>query len=255
MTKVFILSVGLLLFCVEGTMAQQNKVEFEGRYWISELDAKAKVVSNSVGTDFDFQSDLGLGDEDFTEGRIYWNASKNSKIRLAYTEIGYSGSKNITESIEFDGKTYSIGALVNTELDLTYFKLGWIWQRLSFLDNTIKVGTLLEAKGLMADVSLAAPNELPSISESADFIGGLPTFGVAVNLLPMEQLDVFFEISGLPAGDFGYFFDAEVGVKYIPFKNFSIIAGYRMIDIKAEDDPDFVEIEISGPFIGGTLRF
>ncbi len=105
----------------------------------------------------------------------------------------------------------------------------------------------------MADVSLDAPNL--GLNQAEAFAGGLPTAGLALDFSVIKQVNLFAEISGLPGGDYGYFFDAEAGVEYRPFENFSVVGGYRIIDLKVEDDPDFIEMQLAGPFVGGKVRF
>ena len=114
---------------------------------------------------------------------------------------------------------------------------------------------LLEAKGFWLDISLDAPNLTPSIEESEDFMGGLPTVGLALDINPHKILNIFAEVSGIYAGNYGYFLDGEVGVKIIPMKSLSLFGGYRVLDLRAEDDPDFAKLRILGPFAGITLRF
>lgn len=255
MLKKFLISALFLIgtFCL--VFAQDVTLEFEPRYWIADLDSKAKVVESSIGSDFDFKSDLGIGDEDFPEFRVTWHQGEKNKIRLAYTQVDYSGDQNVSRTIEFKGESYTAGSRVITDLNLKYLRFGWIHYLLNLFDNKLKLGSVFELKGIMGDVSLEAPNLVPAISESADFVGGLPTVGAALEVSPIEKINLFAEISGLPAGDYGYFFDAEFGAKLIPIHNFSVMAGYRMIDIKAENDPDFIKTKISGPFISATLRF
>ncbi len=81
------------------------------------------------------------------------------------------------------------------------------------------------------------------------------SIGATLNIEPIKKINLFAEISGLPAGDFGYFFDAEAGAKIIPIKYFSLSIGYRIFDIKAEADPNYIRMKITGPFFSGTLRF
>jgi hypothetical protein len=254
MCKKILVCAFFLIFTACTALAQDVNMEFEGRYWITDLTAKAKVVESSIGTDFDFKSDLGIKDENFPEARFMWHTSENSKVSLAYTLVNYGGQQDITRTIEFNGKSYTAGTRVNSELDIQYFRLGWTRHLLN-LGDKIKVGMILDLKGISADMSLEAPNLIPAINESKSFIGGLPTLGAALEVNPLEKINLFAEISGLPAGSFGYFFDAEAGAKIIPIKNFSVSVGYRIIDIKAENDPDFVKVKISGPFVSGTLRF
>ncbi len=254
MCKRILLSIFFVGFCVNTASAFDANMEFEGRYWITDISAKVKVVESSIGTDLDFKSDLGIKDEDFPEARFIWHTSEKNQLRLAYTQVNYSGAQDITRTIEFSGKSYTVGTRVNSELDIQYYRLGWTKEMIN-LDDKVKLGLMLDLKGIQADVSLEAPNLSPAISESESFIGGLPTLGVALESSPVKKISFFAEISGLPAGDYGYFFDAEAGAKIIPINNFSVTLGYRLIDIKAEYDPDFVRIKIAGPFVSGTLRF
>ena len=253
MFKKVLAGVCFLIIAVGLAFAQDGKLEFEGRYWIADLDAEAKAVESNLGAKFDFKSDLGMQDEDFPEGRIIWHTGPNSKLRLAYTQVDYSGDKEVTRTIEFEGQSYTAGTRVKSGLEIQYLRLGWIWQFIDIADGAIKLGPVIEAKGIIADVSLDAPTL--NINESEEFLGGLPTAGIALDINPTKKINLFGEISGFHAGDYGYFFDAEAGLKVMPFKNLSIVAGYRIIDINAEDDPDFLEMQIEGPFVGGTLRF
>ncbi len=94
------------------------RVEFEGRYWITDLTAEAKVTESGIGTDIDFKDDLGLKDENFPDVRFTWYTGPKSKLRLAYTQVAYDGDKNIEETIEFGGETYTAGTRVITDLDV-----------------------------------------------------------------------------------------------------------------------------------------
>lgn len=254
MLRKILLSVCFLVVTTAIAFAD-TKVEFEGRYWITGLTAKAKVTEDGIGTDIDFKADLGLKDKNFPEGRFTWYTGPKSKLRFAYTQISYSGDKNAERTIEFGGETYAVGTRVITDLDVKYLRLGWAWQFINVADGKVKFGTLLEAKGFWVDTSLEAPNMFPPVKESEKFAIGLPTIGFALDINPHKVVNVFAEISGLPAGKYGYFLDGEAGVKVIPLKNLSIIGGYRIFDIKAKDEPDYARLKISGPFIGATLRF
>jgi hypothetical protein len=234
--------------------AESEKFEAEARYWFTDLESKASVTSSGVtGTDIDLKDDLGIGDENLLEARLAWNTGPNSKIKFAYTQVGYSGSKNVDKTITFEGKTYTVGTNVESDLDIQYLRLGWAWQFINLAEGKVKLGTLLDVKALMLEASLDAPSL--GFSESADFAGALPTVGLVLDLNPIEKVNLFAEVSGLTAGDYGYFIDTEFGIKLTPMKNFSFSAGYRIFDMKFENDPDYAELTISGPFIGGTLKF
>jgi len=231
------------------------RVEFEGRYWITDLTAKAKVTESGIGTGIDFKDDLGLKDENFPDARFTWYTGPNSKLRLAYNQVAYDGDENIERTIEFGGSIYPVGTRVITDLDIKYLRLGWAWQFINIAKGKVKLGTLLEAKGLLMKISVEAPNLIPPIKESVRFRGILPTLGSALDINPHKIVNIFAEVSGIYAGEYGSFLDGEAGVKIIPIKNLSVLGGYRIFYLKAEDDSDFAKLKISGPFVGATLRF
>lgn len=243
----------ILFLVFSCAFAKEETAEFEGRYWVTDLDAKVRVVESGIGEKFDVKSDLGIDDENFPEARFYWHTGPNSKIRLTCTQAKFEGDETVSRSIEFEGQTFTAGARVISELDIKYFSLGWIWQFLNFCNEKIKLGPVVDLKAVNAKVSLDAPDL--GIKESEDFWGGLPTVGLALNIMPVKKLDLFAEVSGIPAGEIGYFFDIEAGVKITPVKYCSIIGGYRMISLKAEDSSDFAKINLNGPFVGATLKF
>ena len=247
--KTFWLILGGLCIVITSSFAG-SLIEVEGRYWITDLEGKAKVTTTAAGTDINLKDDLGVKDEDFPEVRATLSLLGSSKLRLAYTQVGYSGDQNISRTVVFDGQTYSLGVNVDTDIDLQYIRLGWIWEFLNISDK-LKISSLIEAKGFVIDASL----KTPVISESENFTGGVPAVGVLVEFQPFKKIGVFAEVSGIDVGSYGYLYDAEIGIKINPIDNFSINAGYRMFDLNFEDDSDYAKLKITGPFFSGEFRF
>jgi len=81
-----------------------------------------------LGTDIDFKNDLDIKDEGYPEVRLTWYTGKKSKIRIAYTQVGYEGDANIQRTIQYNGTTYDVGTRVVTDLDIKYASIGWVWQ-------------------------------------------------------------------------------------------------------------------------------
>ncbi len=133
--------------------------------------------------------------------------------------------------------------------------MGWVWQFIDIGKGTVKLGTLVEGKGFWVKASLEAPDLLSPVKESKRVLFGLPTIGVAFDINPHKIVNIFGEVSGLSAGSYGYTYDAEAGIKLIPVEFLSIIAGYRIFDVKAKDNSDFAKLRFHGPFAGATLRF
>ena len=257
MAKTFLCVLVIIVFIPCVAFAQKEvTLELEGRYWWTDLQGKMKVTdSNGIGTDIDLKDDLDAKDESWPELRLTWYTGKNSKIRIAYTQVGYDGDANIQKTILFDGTTYDVGTRVVTELDIKYASLGWAWQFINIDNGFFKLGTLIEAKGFWTEATLEAPDLATPIKEKEKFTFVLPTIGAALDFNPHKMLNIFAEGSGLYAGNYGYMYDVEAGVKFIPIKILSIKGGYRLLEFKAEHHDDFAKARVHGPFVGVTVRF
>jgi hypothetical protein len=243
----------LCLISASTSLAQAAVVEFEGRYWITNLSAEAKVTEAGNGTDIDLKRDLGIADQNFLSGRFSVNIGPNHRLTLNYTPIRYSINSNIKRTVEFAGETYAINTRVLTSLDLQYLRIGWAYQFVNVEGGKFKFGTLVEVKGAQGDVSLAAPDL--GIDNAWNFKAWLPTLGLAMDINPVPFINIFAEISGLPAGQYGTIWEGEAGIKFIPFKNFTVSGGYRIVEIDARNDPDYATVKLGGPFVGLSLRF
>ena len=248
------LACALLFFgSVAACFAGDATVEFEGRYWVTDMTGKVKVTSNGVGSAVDFKDDLGMTNRNFPEGRFTWYTGDNSRIRLAYTELHYSGDSILGRPIQFKGTTYSASTPVSSDLTLDYLRLGWIWQFINLGSDTFRLGTIIEVKGFSAKTSLKAPTL--GLSDSERIAAPLPTVGLALDIKAHRMLAFFAEVSGVSAGRYGSLIDGEAGVKFMPVKNFGLVGGYRVFNVNGKDDPDYVRMNVQGPFIGATLRF
>ncbi len=230
-------------------------LELEGRYWIPDLSGKVKASETFVDTKIDLKRDLGINDENFPEVRLTWHTGPKSRIRVAYTQAGFDGDETLSRSFEFEGQSFTAGTRVETDVKVRYLRIGWIWQFIDIGKGAVKLGTLLEGKGFWGRASLEAPDLSLPIQELEKFLLVLPTIGAALDINPHRMLNIFGEVSGLTAGSYGYVYDAEAGIKLIPVKFLSIVAGYRIFEIKATHSHDSARLRFHGPFAGATLRF
>jgi hypothetical protein len=250
--KKLIIAVFIILVSATSVFADPL-VEFEGRYWFTNFASKLRVSDGGLGTEINLKSDLGMKSENFPEGRFTWFNGKNSRIRIAYTQESFDGDKVLSRTIEFGGKTYEANTRVLSNLDIKYGRVGWIWQFINITD-TVKLGTEVDVKLFDIKSKLTAPDV--DISESKNFFFGLPTLGLVLDVNPpILPIDVFAEATGMYAGKYGYCYDTEAGVKFVPIKFVSIEGGYRIFYIKVENDEDFGKLQLTGPFVGATIRF
>jgi hypothetical protein len=249
MLKKLIWLIPICLLYAGPSPAQEAVVDFEGRYWVTDLSAVTKVQKSGRGTDVDFKSDLKLSDKNFPEGRMTVFVNPDNRLTLSYTPVDYSTDTRINRTVEFGGQTYSVNSRVIGDLKMQYLKLGWTWQFINLERGMFKLGTLVEGKGFWGDVTLAAPEQSPPIKETRSFFAVLPALGLALDVNPVPFLNFYGEFSGMTALQYGYLWEGEAGVRFIPFRNFTISGGYRIFNVEARDDPDFARIRLSGPFV------
>ena len=232
-------------------------IELDGRYWFTSISGTVQVPESGAAigkTNIDLKSDLDVRNKDVPDVRLIWHTGSSSWLRLSYAQLYYDGDSILPETVTFRGQTYTANTRVISSLHIKYASLGWAWQFIN-IKNILKFGTLLQAKGFWIDTSLNDTDL--NINEKKSFAFGLPTVGAALDINPpIIPIDLFGEFSWMTAGKYGHLYDTEAGVKISPPIPFlSIVGGYRILDVKAKDDPNSASIRIKGPFAGATLSF
>ena len=250
-----VIVVTALAVLLTGGVAFAQIVELEGRYWFIGVDADVQTTSEAIrGTNIDLSHDLGIDGADAPEERLTFWAGPASRIRLAYTRLEFDAEETLSRTIKFSGVTFSENSRVATDIDIHYGRIAWIWQPLA-IPGVLRFGGLFEAKGFVIDAHLRTLDVAPMVRKSVPIALVLPTLGLALDVTALPMLNVFVEASGLPAGNLGHIVDAEAGVRFVPIRFFSLSAGYRVLDIRAHEGGDFAKLNLSGPFVGASLRF
>ena len=248
-----LLTVPVLLLG-QSSFERQNSVEFTGRYWIPQMASRIRVEQAGFGTDIDTHADLGMQDTNFPEGGFTWQRGR-SKLRFEYTPIDYSGDQNVSRTVVFRGRQYTVGTRVVSELEVQHLQLSWAYQFISAHNGVFRLGPMIEADGFIMRGSLAAPNLATPFSQSEDLKAGLPTVGLALDIQPHRAVDIYGQVSGMQAGSYGYFVGSDSGVKVRTWKHLLLTAGYRTFNMHIESTPDFARMRMRGPFVGAGFRF
>lgn len=258
-TVIVLSGLFLLLMSAPLVQAEGTKIEIEVRPWMTDLEVNVKVSAGSgeaevgTGTELDFKHDLDIRDEDFIDLRAIYQVTSRSKIRFSYVRMDFDGEKTLAKALNFKGRTFAAGLRVQTGLDVKLIRLAWIRQMIN--KKYFQIDGIVEVKGLSIVTNLHAPStEVNQRDTSATVI---PTFGVAVNVKPFSVINLFGEFTGLylDQDDYGFTYDAEAGIRIIPFEHVNIIAGFRILKIDLEDAPDFAKIGLEGPFMSVVVRF
>jgi hypothetical protein len=136
---------------------------------------------------------------------------------------------------------------------MSHARLSWTWQFLEAAEGRFRLGPLVEAHGMWFDASLAAPQL--NLRASDKRVVGYPTVGLALDASPHGRLAVFAEASGISAGDYGYTYAGEAGVRVQPMRHVGFTAGYRLFRVDPRFDPDYARVKVAGPFVGAFVTF
>ncbi|MEK7772861.1 MAG: hypothetical protein AAB307_00815 [Deltaproteobacteria bacterium] len=221
-------------------------VDIEGRYWLTDLNASAKVSSGGViGTDIDLADDLGVDDkENFLDARITLELGSH-KIRYGFAPFKWNGSKALISSVTFNGQTYSASADTGTEIKLDYHRLAYEYDFIDTLDN--RLGLVFEVKYFSGDARLTS--SALGLDEIKTLRAPIPTIGVSGQVGLPFLFSVGGEVTGITLGKRAYLYDAEAGFNLKPAPFVVISGGYRIFKLHLEDSDNKGDLSIKGPYV------
>jgi outer membrane protein len=224
-----------------------------GYYWFPSLGGSVKVDAAGIaGTSIDFEKDLGIDDESYPTIEAFIGAVRHH-LSLAYTNIEYSGTKTLTQTIVFNGKTYSASALVSSSIEYRQTDLAYQYDLVN-LENVLagfSLGGVFQVTYLDGTVSLATTG----IDEKEEFTLPIPMIGLNLHIgLLADILEA--RIRGTAIGYSGNtIYEIAGDVSYTPFPFMDIHGGYKTFVIDIDEDDVALDYDLSGPYIAVTLSF
>ncbi|MBI3398741.1 MAG: outer membrane beta-barrel protein [Deltaproteobacteria bacterium] len=196
-------------------------VHVEGRYWFTSLDSKVKVTDvGVVGTEINAVDTLGFDKaKNFWEGRIDLNLGDHH-LRYAYMPLSWTGSKTITQSVNFAGTTYTANTKVDSKLDIIYQRAGYRYNIIDTLGN--QFGIIFDVKLLDIKANL----KTTGIDKSYSVAAPIPTVGLGAQVGLPFLFSIGGEITGIAYGD-NQLIDWEASVNFNPVPFTTISGGYR----------------------------
>jgi hypothetical protein len=230
--------------------------EFEARLWAPDVSGVAQVGDGGAPTAIDLVSDLGLGDDETLAGRLIWRPTRRTFVRLDYSSFDFAGDARLDRPISFSGTSFQLEAQVASVLELEYGGLGLGWQLLSTSDGRLRLGPLVEARGLRGEARISA-DVLGTLTLDAreEFELGYAAAGLALDVEPSRRVHVYAVWTTTVQLDEGDLTDAELGLRFYPLDSLALTVGYRRLDIEARDGNEVYDLQLDGPFFGGVLRF
>jgi hypothetical protein len=220
------------LLCTATAHAQV--LELEGSYWFLRTDAQVRIERLGVATDIDLKNDLNAAESNFPEGRATLRLG-NHRLRFAYVPMHYEGDNQVSRTIIFNGRTYTFGTRILSNIDLDWLRLSWTYFVYRPAGGRVRIGPTLEAHGFLQNFELRAPTL--NLAQSNGLSVGAPAVGLAAEGDAGKFFRLSAELAGISVGRYGYLLRGEGAVQFVPVRYLGFSAGYRWLRLHADYQP------------------
>lgn len=224
-----------------------------GMYWFPDLSGTVQTFDPVIGgTEFDIKDDVGIGDEEFPSGEVFLRLSRVT-FRVGYTPVKFDGNQQLTREIRFGDQIFALNENVVSHLDLEMIdgEVQFDLLRPDVVAVAFNLGLIVKVKYVDGEVELRSS----TVAETRDFKAPIPMVGVAAGvgfLKDMVRVDA--RASGIGYSG-NHLFEGDAYASFAPLPFFRIQGGYRLIDLKIDEDDIVADLELKGPYVGAQLSF
>ena len=249
--QVVTVAAGLLLMAGSAFAAPGFEVGARGAYWFPKLTGSAQTHATG-DTRFDFKDTLGVKDENLPFGEAFLRLGSTT-LRVGYAQLTFDGDKRLTQTVIFNGKTYSATDNVISMLDMKMLdgEVQFDFLRPDVGVAAFNIGLLLKVKYVDGTVELRNS----TTTETKDFKAPIPMVGAAAGvgfLKDMVRVDA--RAAGI-AYSGNHLYDVDAYASFAPLPFVRIQGGYRYIDLKIDKDDTLATFKLSGPYVGAQISF
>jgi len=240
------------LLMAEGAFAASGfEVGVRGAYWFPKLTGNAQTDVTG-DTRFDFKDTLGVGDENLPFGEAFVRFGSTT-LRVGYAQVNFDGEKELTQTVVFNGTTFSATDNVISALDMKMLdgEVQFDFLRPDVGVAGFNIGLLLKVKYVDGKVELRNS----TTTETKDFQAPIPMIGAAAGvgfLKDMVRVDA--RAAGI-AYSGNHLYDADAYASFGPLPFVRIQGGYRYIDLKIDQDGTLASFKLRGPYLGAQISF
>jgi outer membrane protein len=254
MKRILVLTAALILMAAVPSHAVPGfEAGARGMYWFPDLSGTVKTTDPVIGgTEFNIKDDVGIGDENFPSGEVFLRLSRVT-FRVGYTPVEFDGNRQLSREIRFGDQIFSVNDNVVSHLDLKMIdgEVQFDLLRPDVAAVSFNLGLIAKVKYVDGNVELRNSTN----TEIRDFKAPIPMVGLAAGvgfLKNMVRADA--RVTGITySGD--RLFEGDVYASFSPLPFISIQGGYRLIDLKIDEDDILAKIKLKGPYLGVQLSF
>jgi hypothetical protein len=250
------------------SLGEKYHFEFSGTMW---NPAPSGLISSAqfgiVGSNIDFNKDLGLAAARFKDMRIVLRPSTKQKFRIQYTPLNYFSATTLDRPVVFNGINFNVTLPIQTTFEWKVWRFGYEYDFL--YKKRGYVGMLLEGRLTQMTAQLASPID----TEFTTVRAPLPSIGVVGRVYVMPEVAVNFELSGLcglqnASGGFSASCKQAPGAKYqaayfdwdlygtVNLTNYvGAQIGWRRMTTLIDIKDDTGNVKFQGFWFGGVVRY
>lgn len=176
------------------------------------------------------------------------------RLGLNYFPLDFSGDGVLGRTVQYNGRSFAAGNSVHAGLKADVFDASLTWYLLNLDDLPSRVQVGVEAAVKTVHATSTLQDRTTGLSQSASATVPIPTLGARGRVAMSD----FVGLTGR-AGYLGYagnhFLDSEVQMEFSPMPAAGFYAGYRLVDLKVDRAGVLLDTRVSGPFVGGFVRF
>jgi hypothetical protein len=251
--KIAYLLAPVLCFCAlaQNRDEENSKLEITGSFWA--INSSGTIRAN--GTPVDLKSDLGVSQNQPTfTGKLVVKPGRKHNIVIEGTPFRLSGTNDLTRTITYSGKTYTLSDRVTSLADLDYFYAGYQYDLISRPAGHF--GLMAGGAYLSADGTIRS--QVSGLTASKTETIGLPLAGAGFRVFPVRRrvlLVVDGEVKGMDVGSYGHYVQASAsaGIGVGPVL---IEGGYRVVnfDLHTTNKVTAVSPQFKGPLLSIVFR-
>lgn len=251
MQKLLLLIVGFIF--ITPAYADMVGVRLSGGMFKYSLSGTVRDSAASSDT-FDVKNDLGWKDDNGAMGYLYIEhpIPLLPDIRLGTTSLSLGGTGTVSQTINYNGTTFTKSDSVTSSLDLSHNEIALYYQ---LIDTVVDVDLGLNFKFFDGKVYIkdttANKSATSNISTTVPMLYGAVTIPI---------VGTGFKIAGdLSTTSYknDSITDYMVRVRYDTDFALGVELGYRSIHIKYEDTSanEYANLDVKGPYLMATLSF
>ena len=253
--KIRPLLLAAAMLCVSAVASAQNSPEnfgFEGGLIFWKPSPEIVLTSGTLGTPVDFINTFAVEDKRFRSYRIVTKAGKH-KVRFSKEDIKYDPTATLTETIRFQGQTYTVGVPTTAELDWHLTRIGYEYDLVA--TSRAFVGGIVYLNYNKMNAQLSAPGVTTQVFERTIAV---PTFGGIARGYLGQYFSATVEWTGFKlsrSDDIAKFVDFDLYGTLNLGRNAGVQYGYRKLTVNYDIESDAGDLKLKGPYFGLLVRF